>query len=159
METKEIQVGIYFNSAINKERIGALVKLENVLRRYPEGQADIVAKSVEGFTLDEMHKCFREKLYPGGYVRIHGPYEYHVPSLELFDAFTEYMERQNLEITSKSRDDIFELASNLSLNLSERYKLLVSHPARQELILKNRIKFLMHLTAQEEKSRDVYHLN
>ncbi len=43
-ENADIHFGIYFNNTINEEKIGSLMKLESVIKRYPRGESDIIVK-------------------------------------------------------------------------------------------------------------------
>src|ERR1041385_7857427 len=67
-ETKDIFFGIYFNHVLNVERIGSLVKLESVIKRYKNGESDVIVKCTDLFSLNMMYRTFRDKAYPGGEV-------------------------------------------------------------------------------------------
>ena len=43
-EASDINFGIFFNHEINKEKIGSLMRLESVLKRYHGGEAEIIVK-------------------------------------------------------------------------------------------------------------------
>ncbi|MBS1559725.1 MAG: LON peptidase substrate-binding domain-containing protein, partial [Bacteroidetes bacterium] len=66
VETKDISFGIFFNHVMNKEKIGSLVKLESIIKRFPNGESDIIVRCVELFHLTKMYRTFRDKPYPGG---------------------------------------------------------------------------------------------
>ena len=40
-EERDISFGIYFNHTLNTEKLGSLVKLESVIKRYDGGESDI----------------------------------------------------------------------------------------------------------------------
>src|SRR5690349_2337579 len=65
-ESDDITFGIYFNHTINTEKIGSLMKLETVLKRYPEGESDIIVKCYDTLTLDKLYRNYKSKMYPGG---------------------------------------------------------------------------------------------
>jgi hypothetical protein len=67
-ETKDISIGIFFNHVLNTEKIGSLVKLESVIKRYPQGESDIIVKCLDLFSMNKLFRAFRDKLYPGGEV-------------------------------------------------------------------------------------------
>ena len=50
-ESKDIRFGIFFNHVINTEKIGALVKLESVIKRNPLGESDIIVKCYDIFSM------------------------------------------------------------------------------------------------------------
>ncbi|HEU5291530.1 MAG TPA: LON peptidase substrate-binding domain-containing protein, partial [Cyclobacteriaceae bacterium] len=64
-EADDISFGIFFTNTINLEKIGSLMKLESVIKRYPTGEADIVVKCIDTFTMDKLYRTFKSKLYPG----------------------------------------------------------------------------------------------
>ena len=72
-ETRDISFGIYYRDDANNKQIGALVKLESVIKRYPNGQADIIVKGLDLFEMQVFFQTYKDKLYPGGEVvfRIH----------------------------------------------------------------------------------------
>ncbi len=45
-EVKDIAFGIYYNQASNTEKLGSLVKLESVIKRYQTGESDIIVKCI-----------------------------------------------------------------------------------------------------------------
>src|SRR5258705_4144254 len=65
-ETKDFSFGIFFNHVANTEMIGSLVKLESVIKRYPQGESDIIVKCMDLFSMNKLFRTFRDKPYPGG---------------------------------------------------------------------------------------------
>ncbi|HEX8038337.1 MAG TPA: hypothetical protein VF490_04280, partial [Chryseosolibacter sp.] len=54
---------------------------------------------------------------------------------------------------------LYQVACELNLDLLDRYKFLtLSHEKKESFLLKQ-IRFQLHVMGQEEKSKDVYHLN
>jgi uncharacterized protein len=51
-EHADVSFGIYFNHTLNLEKIGSLMKLESIIKRYPGGESDIIVKCVDIFYLD-----------------------------------------------------------------------------------------------------------
>ena len=51
------------------------------------------------------------------------------------------------------------MAQELNLESSERYTFLISTREEREKFLIQKIKYLLELLKQEEKSKDVFHLN
>src|SRR6185503_17915537 len=67
-EKRDMHFGIYFTHVANEGKLGSLMKLESVLKRYPGGEADIIVKCQDLLTLGTLYRTFRDKLYPGGEV-------------------------------------------------------------------------------------------
>jgi uncharacterized protein len=156
-ETTDMSFGIYCNHEMNKLKIGSLMKLESVLKRYPSGESDIIVRCMDTFYMDKLYRTFPTKMYPGGDVRLNHVNAAEIPSIELYELFLIYQSRRNMKnYTSIST---YQIAQDLSLDLFERYKLLTSTAEKQQAFLLNQLKFQMHVLLQEEKSKDVYHLN
>ena len=67
-EKRDIEFGIFYNHTSNERKLGSLVKLESVIKRYPGGESDIIVKCIDMFTMNTLHRTFKDKLYPGGEV-------------------------------------------------------------------------------------------
>src|SRR5271169_6481037 len=61
-EAKDISFGIFFNHVSNLKRIGSLVKLESVIKRYPAGESDIIVKCSDLFSMNKLYRTFSDKL-------------------------------------------------------------------------------------------------
>jgi uncharacterized protein len=156
-ETKDISFGIFCNHDLNKNKIGSLMKLESVIKRYPTGESDIIVRCIDVFSMEKLYRNFPTKMYPGGDVVLKKVNASEIPSIELCELFLIYQSRRNLKnYTSFSN---FQIAQELNLDLFDRYKFLTSSSERQHSFLINQLKFQMHLLVQEEKSKDVFHLN
>jgi hypothetical protein len=157
-EAKDFSFGIFFNHAINTEKIGARVKLESVIKRYPSGESDIIVKCDDMFTLDTMYRTFKSKLYPGGEVKLWNVNLQEIPKIKLIELFHAYMARRNIT-RQQSFFSTFEIAQELSLEINDRYTFLLADENNREKFLIQRIKYQMDLLQHEEKSKDVFHLN
>lgn len=156
-ETNDISFGIYCTHDVNKKMIGSLMKLESVIKRYPGGESDIIVRCLDFFSLEKLYRTFPGKMYPGGDVFLKKVNAAEIPSIDLYELFLIYQSRRNLKhYTAVST---FQIAQELSLDLFERYKFLTSSSERQQAFLINQLKFQMHVLTQEEKSKDVFHLN
>src|SRR3954469_11447740 len=60
-EKRDISFGIYFNHIINTEKLGSLVKLESVIKRYPGGESDIIVRCMDLFQMTTLYRIFRDK--------------------------------------------------------------------------------------------------
>lgn len=158
LEEKDIQFGIYCTHEINAKKLGAYMRLESVVKKYPAGESDIVVSCTDIFTMDKMTRTFPGKLYPGGDVQRWNVSEQAFASIELYELFIAYQKMRNIS-QLHATFTIFQIAYEANLDLQERYKFLNLPDKKQESFLANRIKYQMHLLGQEVKSKDVYHLN
>ena len=81
-----------------------------------------------------------------------------VPSPSMFDLFGEYMALRNIT-RHVIGFDLFQIAIELGLDVGDRYKFLISPDNKKEKFLQTRLVFQCHVLKQEEKSKDVFHLN
>lgn len=156
-ETHDLSFGIYFNHDTNTDKLGSLMKLESVIKRYPGGESDIIVKCVDIFSLEVMSPTFKKKPYPGGIVRL-WQVESAIPGQALYEAFLEFMNQRKIS-QHVSTFTIFQIANELNMDFPDRYAFLTAPEASREKFLIRRIKFLIHLLQQEQKSKDVFHLN
>jgi uncharacterized protein len=158
METRDITFGIYFTHEINIRKIGSLMRLESVIKRYPDGKSDIIVRCEDVFSLDTLLRTFKDKPYPGGDVRFWNADMMTFPNQQLYDNFLEFLKLRNIN-QSNVAFNIYQMANELSLDINDRYKFITLPENQREVFLANRIRFQTHLLNQEEKSKDVYHLN
>ena len=157
-EIHDIQFGIYFSHDINAQKIGALMKLESIIKRYPGGETDIIVKCEDVFSMDLLLRTYKSKMYPGGNVRLWKIVLDSFPGPELYELFQDYMKRRNLG-QHLVIFNLFQIAAELSLDTSDRYKFLIIPENKRETFLINRIKFQLHILEREENSKDNFHLN
>lgn len=157
-EALDISFGIYFSHEINKEKLGSLMKLESILKKYPSGESDIVVKCVDIFNLDTLYRTFRNKPYPGGDIFQWNIEMEALPGYELSELFYQYRTLRNsgLHFTHYT---LFQIANEACLDFSDRYKFLISPSEKRQRILINRLKYLIHSLKLELRSRDIFHLN
>jgi hypothetical protein len=157
-ETNDTQFGIFFNHENNKEKIGSLMRLESVLKRYHGGEADIIVKCTDIFSLDKLYRTYKSKSYPGGDVRHWEVHQDQIPNPELYEMFMEYLTLRNIK-GHYTVFNVFQIANELALDLNDRYKFLLSSERSRESFLLTRLKFQIYLLRQEKNSKDVFHLN
>lgn len=158
MEEKDIQFGIYFNHELNDNKLGSFMRLESVIKKYPSGESDIVVKCLDVFTMDNLLRTFKDKLYPGGHVQLWSVREDDFARPELHELFQAYQKVRNVEQPLNALS-IYQIGVEINLDLFDRYKLLSLPRVKQESFLINQIKYHIHLIGQEERSKDLYHLN
>src|SRR5687768_17595349 len=119
-ESDDISFGIFFNSTINSEKIGSLMKLESVIKRYPGGESDIVVKCHDIFIMDKMYRTFKSKMYPGGDVQVSETDLNELGGGRLSELFLEYLTKRNIT-RQQGIFSLFTMAQELNLELNERY--------------------------------------
>jgi hypothetical protein len=157
-ETKDITFGIYYNHTSNTQKLGSLVKLESVIKRYKTGESDIIVKCVDLFSMNKLYKTHRDKLYPGGDVAF-----WNVDCLKpMSDSLKDYFEQYHfwLKITHSDKVvSLYDVANELSLGFDERIKFVNLSIEKQESFLINQIKYQIQLMRQAENAKDIFHLN
>ncbi|GHM99261.1 ATP-dependent protease [Cytophagales bacterium WSM2-2] len=157
-ETKDNSFGIYFNHVSNTEKIGSLVKLESVIKRYENGESDIIVKCIDLFSLNMLYRTFRDKLYPGGEVSYWHTDISQPVNEKLRQAFKEYLlyfQIRNSEIIPSS----FAIANELGLDFEERLRFVKYNEEQKEKFLLSHLRYQTELLLQAEKAKDVFHLN
>ena len=157
-ETTDISFGIFLNHQCNQEKIGSLMKLESVIKRYPGGEADIVLRCIDVFHVDKLLRNYKNKLYPGGEIQYCNIDPKTMPGVELYELFLTFQEKRkiNRHFTAFT---LFQVATELNPDIFDRYKLLALPEGRKETFLISQIKYQMHIIAREQDSKDVFHLN
>jgi len=157
-EDRDFSFGIYFNHTVNTEKLGSLVKLESVLKRYPGGETDVIVKSQDIFSMETLYRTFKEKPYPGGEVEFWQVDLRDHASIKLQKEFEEFM--RLMQINKQSGPwSVFQIAIELGLDLEDRLKFVLFEGDKREAFLSSRLKFQTHLLTQAEKAKDVFHLN
>ncbi len=157
-EERDISFGIYFNHTHNTGKLGSLVKLESVIKRYPGGESDIIVKCQDLFSMDTLFRTYKEKLYPGGDVEFWQVDLNTRVSPKVLMEFEEFM--RLLKITQAPEScSAYHVANELNLDFEDRLKFVQLDIDKKEGFLSTRLKFQMHLLTQAEKSKDVFHLN
>lgn len=157
-ETKDITFGIYFNHVSNLEKIGSLVKLESVIKRYENGESDIIVKCTDLFSLNMMHRTFRDKTYPGGEVSFWNEDVSALAEEKLADAFREYLSHFVIRI-NEATPTMYSIANELGLDFEERLRFVKYDAEHKERFLLSQLRYQTELLLQAEKSKDFFHLN
>lgn len=157
-EERDISFGIYFNHTLNTSKLGSLVKLESVIKRYPGGESDIIVKCQDIFRMDTLFRTFKEKMYPGGDVAFWQVDLNATSSPRLMAEFEDFM--RLLKITKiPAPCSAYHIANELNLDFEDRIKFVELDKDKKESFLTTRLKFQKHLLTQAEKAKDVFHLN
>jgi hypothetical protein len=157
-EINDIQFGVYFSHDINEQRIGSLMKLESIIKRYPGGETDIIVKCEDIFSMDLLLRTYKSKMYPGGNVRLWKIMMDAFPDPALYDLFIQYLKLRNIA-HNLTLFNQFQMATELNMDALDRYKFLTLADEKRGPFLASRIGFQIHLLEYEEKSKDIFHLN
>ena len=157
-EIHDIQFGVYFSHDVNEQKVGSLMKLESIIKRYPGGETDIIVKCEDIFNMDTLLRTYKSKMYPGGNVRPWNILVDTFPSPPLYELFMEYLKLRNI-VHNLTVFNLFQMANELNLDTVDRYKFLTILEDKRETFLLRRIKFQIYLMEREEKSKDNFHLN
>lgn len=157
-ETTDLSFGIFCSHECNEQKLGALMKLESVIKRYPGGESDIILRCLDIFSMDKLYRTYKSKLYPGGDTRSWQIDAQAMPGVELYELFLVFQEKRkiNRHFTAFT---LYQIATELSLDLFDRYKFITLPETKREIFLITQLKFQLHIITQEEKSKHVYHLN
>ena len=158
VETNDVSFGIFCTHECNREKLGALMKLESVIKRYPEGESDIILRCIDIFSMEKLLRTYKSKLYPGGEIRNWKMNPDAMPGVELYELFLIYQGKRNIN-RHFTAFTLYQVATELNLDLSDRYKFITQSTDKKEGFLINQIKFQLHVIRQEESSKDVFHLN
>jgi hypothetical protein len=157
-ETKDMTFGIYFNHTSNTEKLGSLVKLESVIKRYPGGESDIIVRCLDLFKMETLYRTYKDKLYPGGEVFFWEVDQNQIASKKLIYTYTEYLGL--LKIINPKKDySTFQIANELGLDFDDRLKFVHLDDEKKESFLLTRLKFQILLLNEADKAKDVFHLN
>ena len=157
-EERDISFGIYFNHTLNTEKLGSLVKLESVIKRYEGGESDIIVKCQDLFRMETLFRSYKEKLYPGGDVEFWRVDLREPVSSKLQKEFEEFMHLLKINALPNPCS-IFHIANELGFDFEDRLKFVLSEEDKKESFLFSRLKFQKHLLTEAEKAKDVFHLN
>jgi uncharacterized protein len=158
LEVDDIRFGIYFNSDINDEKVGSLMRLESVIKRYHTGECDVIVKCEDIFSMSMLLRTYRNKMYPGGDVECWNVDTTVLPSSPLHDLFVDYMKMRKITQLEEPFTN-YRIAQELSLDLHDRYRFLLQTDVKKDVFLLSRVRYQIDMILREDKSRDSYHLN
>lgn len=157
-EKRDFSFGIYFNHTANTSKLGALVQLESVIKRYPEGESDIIVKCTDLFEMNKLYRTHQDKLYPGGDVRLWNTDLTTQVSSKLKSEFDSYLLAIHIS-TPLKEVSVYHVANELGLDFNERMKFVLSDDEKKELFLLHQLHYQKQLLHHVEKAKDVFHLN
>jgi Lon protease-like protein len=157
-EQSDAGFGIYCTHEVNRQKIGSWMKLESVLKRYPGGESDIVVKCQDIFTLHQLYRRFKDKMYPGGSVTFWQVDLYELPGARLAERFREYLVKRQIT-RHEGYFSIYSVAQLINLDIQERYRFLLLPAEQRSQFLLQHLNYQSSLLDAELKSKDVYQWN
>lgn len=160
LEKNNNTFGIPFTTSGNMPGTGSLVKLERVLARYPNGEADIAVKGIDIFSVLSYNDEHPERLYPFGDIEQLNKKNIKATT-SLINAFEKYNKLVlKLDLEKFQGLGFYVIANSIGLNDLEKYDLLVrgSEDALNRT-LANHINLRALLALQKNSLHDYYCLN
>lgn len=157
-EKRDMPFGIYFNHTSNTGKLGSLVKLESVIKRYPGGESDIIVKCLDLFSMETLFRTYKDKLYPGGEVSFWNVNPDTNASMKLSITYGTYLGLLKINNPSKGFS-LYQVANELGLDFDDRLKFVHLDDEKKDFFLLSRLKFQMRLLNEASKAKDVFHLN
>lgn len=156
-EARDFAFGIYFNHISNTGKLGSLVKLESVIKRYPNGESDVIVKCIDLFSMGTLYRTFKDKLYPGGDVQL-----WHTTEGSLNEKLLVEFEEYLLLLKINHHNPVtnhFAIANELNLGFDDRLRFVSLDEEKKETFLFARLRYQIRLLREAEKAKDVFHLN
>lgn len=154
--------GIPFVHQKEMGNYGIEVKISNVIKRFDNGEMDIVIEGVNVFKLIEFTTVLSPKLYGAGTI-VPEPYIETKPSQLLQDLVREYMwvSQQNaIPMDAFDNADFYSIARLIDLSSVEKYELMKAATAKdKETFLKTKIRLFSYLIKTESELQAKFILN
>jgi hypothetical protein len=157
-ETRDISFGIYFNHVSNVNKLGSLVKLESVIKRYAGGESDIIVKCHDLLRLKTLYRNYRDKLYPGADVHLMEVDMVTPVMPPLVERFQHYMQLMSVTYSHK-QVSAYHIANEMNMDLEAKLRFANLPTERQEHFLMSQLNYQVQILEKTEMSRDVFHLN
>lgn len=159
VEAGDKTFGIYYTHGTNTDRIGALMQLEGVLRKYESGESDVVTKCIDTFLLTRYYNQWVPRPYPGGTVLLLHSNRSPEVSPAFCDEFRAFMALKKVTDID-SGFSIHDIANELNLDIGDRLKYLrLLTTEKRESFLRKRLKYQQFILRQELQHRDNFFLN
>lgn len=158
----EAHFGIPFMNQNSMGEFGIEVKINNVIKKYDNGELDIAIEGVRVFRLLEFSKVLTPKLYGAGMIEYEDEI-FEKPSHFLQELTKEYMwiaQQNTIPIDAFDNSNVYGVARLLDLSPIEKYELLSADSVlKKEAYLKPKIKLFIHLIKTESDLKSKFVLN
>ena len=152
--------GIPFTATGKMPGKGSYVRLEKVLAKYPNGEADIAVKGLDVFSIYNFYDMHPERLYPYGDIELLNKNTV-MPTKDLLSAFDKY-NKSTLKIDPDKieRLSFYLIANSIGLSDREKYDLLMrGSDMALNITLANHLKFRSILALQKNALQEYFCLN
>lgn len=133
---------------------GSEVKIKRILKKYPNGEMDILIEGVGVFKMLEYSKKLTPKLYGAGVIEpVNNNQKIALNSLQ--DALVNYygnIQNKFVDYETVNQMRVYNVAATLQLTHQEKYQLLCSK--NPQFLLLNQVKFITHVINVEHLLRD-----
>ena len=157
-EEKDIEFVTCPSVQVNPKGYGSILKLEQVIRRFPSGESDIVVRAQDFCIVTELNPFFKQKLYPGASIVRQNCDLNKMAGIALVLEFSDW-QRQLKKSHHGGVISVHHIAANLHLDLEDRIKYAgLSENAREKFLVR-RIQYEQKLLEVAENSKRIFHLN
>lgn len=157
-EVNDIEFVTYPSSESGHYDVGSILKLEQVIRRFPTGESDIIVRSVDFCRIIQPNPFHKDKLYPGVSAKREQADLQRMAGLALVLEFSDW-QRQLKKTHHGGIISQFHIAGSLQLDLNERIRFAKLNEEKREVFLKNHIGYELKLIEAAERSKKTFHLN
>lgn len=155
--------GIPFTDKLNTANLGSLVGIKEVVDRQANGEMEIVIEAMGHFKLQQFFYQHQPKIYPGGRVTLLSPLQDRSSTDELQKHFQEFLigrEIYDVEIQSKTSDNLYEIAHFLQMTPHEKMEIAqMKSKVQVSNYLLNYLRYLELLHEQENYVYQNFYLN
>ena len=159
-ESSEGYFGIPFVRSGSIMETGSYVKLEKVLSRYSNGEADIAIKGIDIFKTTEFNDEHPERSYAYGSIVLlkRDTIE---PGKHLIEAFKKYNKLVlKLDLEKLPKPGFYLIANSIGLNDLEKYDLVIRGTKQAlNMTLTNHVNLRTLLGLQQDSLKEYYCLN
>lgn len=159
----DIPFGIAFTDVKNKDNIGSMVEVAEVLKVYPGGEMDITVKATSLFRLLSFNLQKEGKLYPGGDVDLWFDIDNTPASPPLIAGFRKMLLKNSLlnaELLAKDQIGLLDIANEVMMTDEDKLEFVqCGSSAERDQYLINYLRFIQLQEAQEKSVYNDIHLN
>ncbi|MFZ9982522.1 MAG: LON peptidase substrate-binding domain-containing protein [Cyclobacteriaceae bacterium] len=157
-EESDMEFIIFPEGNINPLKLGTIIKLEQIIRKFESGESDIIVRAIDFCIVHVLNPFYRQKLYPGAEITRKGFDSKKYPDIRLMLEYTEW-QQQIRKPRISNNISVYTIANALQLSLKERIKFAGLSENRKQRFLTGMIRFEKEILRAEEHSKRIYHLN
>ena len=152
--------GLYYENEENQSSYGIMVKLIDVVKRYPGGELDVQIEGDYFFRLDTFYPKFQKKQYAGGVVsRLSSKVNSELSEQNL-KQLAEFVRLRDSETISEVPRNMWDAAMELSLSSQDKYELIrLDTMENQQSLLRSHIQLRKAIIEQEKQQEFNINMN